>query len=53
MDDFDVVLEMEFLLKDQVIIMLLAKCLVITRSTPTVIQIDFHQLKGLRMISTM
>ena len=37
MDDFDVVLEMEFLLEHQVIPMLLAKCLVIMRSAPIVV----------------
>ena len=51
MDDFDVVLIMEFLLKHQVIIMPAAKCLVITGSTPTVVQIDLRQPKGLRTIS--
>ena len=35
MDDFDVVLRMEFLLEHQVIPMPLAKCLVITGSFPT------------------
>ena len=53
MDDFDVVLEMEFLLEHQVIIMPAAKCLVITGSTPTVVQTDLRQPKGLRTISTM
>ena len=36
-DDFDVVLEMEFLLEHQVIPRPLAKCLVIIGSTPTVV----------------
>ena len=53
MDDFDVVLEMEFLLEHQVIIMPAAKCLMITGSTPTVVQTDLRQPKGLRMISAM
>ena len=44
-DDFDVVLEMVFLLEYQVILMDLAKCLVITGSTLTVVQIDLHQPK--------
>ena len=38
MDDFDVVLEMEFLLKHKVIPIPLANCLVITGSTPTIVQ---------------
>ena len=37
MDDFDVVLEMKFLLEHKVIPMPLAKCLVITGSTPTIV----------------
>ncbi|KAA0057352.1 Asp_protease_2 domain-containing protein [Cucumis melo var. makuwa] len=53
MDDFDVVLEMEFLLEHQVIPMPLAKCLVITGSTPSVVQIDLRQPDGLKMISAM
>ena len=53
MDDFDVVLRMKFILKHQVIIMSSAKCLVITRSTPTIVQTDLRQPKGLRMISVM
>ena len=53
MDDFDVVLRMEFLLEHQVIMMLVGKCLVIPGSTPTVVQTDLRQPKGLRMISTM
>ncbi|KAA0056484.1 putative mitochondrial protein [Cucumis melo var. makuwa] len=36
MDDFEVALEMEFLLEHQVILVPLAKCLVITGSAPTV-----------------
>ncbi|KAA0051405.1 reverse transcriptase [Cucumis melo var. makuwa] len=53
MDDFDVVLEMEFLLEHQVIPMPLAKCLVITRSFPTVVQADIRQPNGFKMISVM
>ncbi|KAA0055406.1 RNA-directed DNA polymerase-like protein [Cucumis melo var. makuwa] len=53
MDDFDVVLEMEFLLKHQVIPMPLAKCLVITGSTPPVVQTDLRPPYGLKMISAM
>ena len=37
MDDFDVVLGMEFLLEHKVIPIPLANCLVITGSTPTVV----------------
>ena len=53
MDDFDIVLGMEFLFEHQVIMMLSAKCLVITGTTPTVVQTDLRQPKGLRMISAM
>ncbi|KAL0545180.1 hypothetical protein IC582_020327 [Cucumis melo] len=53
MDDFDVVLGMEFLLEHQVIPMPLVKCLVITGSTPSVVQTGLHQLNGLKMISAM
>ena len=53
MDDFDVVLGMEFLLEHQVIIMPAAKCLVISGSNPTVVQTDIRQPKGLRTISAM
>ena len=53
MDDFDVVLEMEFLLEYQVIPMPLTKCLVITGSALTVVQTDIHQPNGLKMISVM
>ena len=53
MDDFDVVLGMEFLLEHQVIPMTLAKCLVITGTTHTVVQTEIRQLDGVKMISTM
>ena len=52
MDDFDIVLEMEFLLEHQVILMPLEICLVI-RSAPTVVQTDLRQPKKLRMILVM
>ncbi|TYK18537.1 uncharacterized protein E5676_scaffold119G00360 [Cucumis melo var. makuwa] len=52
MDDFDVVLGMEFLIEHQVIPMPLAKCLVITGSFPTVVQADIHQPNRFKMIST-
>lgn len=47
MDDFDVVLGMEFLLEHQVIPMPLAKCLVITGTTPTVVQTEIRQPDGI------
>ncbi|KAL4018158.1 hypothetical protein IC575_021748 [Cucumis melo] len=53
MDDFDVVLGMEFLLEHQVIPMPLAKCSVITGPTPSVVQTDLRQPDGLKMISAM
>ncbi|TYK07966.1 uncharacterized protein E5676_scaffold265G00940 [Cucumis melo var. makuwa] len=53
MDDFDVVLGMEFLLEHQVIPMLSAKCLVITGSFPTVVPADIRQPNGFKMISAM
>ncbi|KAL4027588.1 hypothetical protein IC575_010758 [Cucumis melo] len=53
MDDFDVVLGMKFLLEHQVIPMPLAKCLVITGPTPSVVQTDLRQPGGLKMISAM
>ncbi|KAA0036510.1 uncharacterized protein E6C27_scaffold17875G00010 [Cucumis melo var. makuwa] len=53
MDDFDVVLGMEFLLEHQVIPMPSAKCLAITGSFPTVVQADIRQPNGFRMISAM
>ena len=53
MDDFDVVLGMEFLLEHKVIPMSLAKCLVITDRNPTVIPTSIKQLGNLRMISAI
>ncbi|KAA0034110.1 uncharacterized protein E6C27_scaffold65G001000 [Cucumis melo var. makuwa] len=53
MDDFDVVLGMEFLLEHQVIPLPSAKCLAIIGSFPTVVQEDIRQPNGFRMISTM
>ncbi|TYK22097.1 reverse transcriptase [Cucumis melo var. makuwa] len=53
MDDFDVLLGMEFLLEHQVIPMPLAKCLVITGPTPSVVQTDLRQLDGLKLILAM
>ncbi|KAA0056135.1 Asp_protease_2 domain-containing protein [Cucumis melo var. makuwa] len=53
MDDFDVVLGMEFLLEHQVISMSSVKCLVITGSFPTVVQADIHLPNRFKMISTM
>ena len=51
MDDLDVVLGMKFLLEHQVIPMPLAKCLVITGTTPTVVQTEIRQPDGIKMIS--
>ena len=53
MDDFDVVLGMEFLLEHKVIPMPLAKCLVITDCNPTVIPASIKQPGNLRMISAI
>ncbi|KAA0056159.1 Asp_protease domain-containing protein [Cucumis melo var. makuwa] len=53
MNDFDMVLGMEFLLEHQMILMPLAKCLVITEFAPTIVQTDIHQPNGLKMISAM
>ena len=53
MDDFDVVLEMEFLLEHQVIPMPSARCLVITGSFPTIVQAEIRQLNGFKKISVM
>ncbi|KAA0053381.1 uncharacterized protein E6C27_scaffold428G00410 [Cucumis melo var. makuwa] len=53
MDDFNVVLGMEFLLEHQVIPMPSAKCLVITGSFPIVVQADIRQPNGFKMISAM
>ena len=50
MDDFDVVLGMEFLLEHKVIPMRLAKCLVITDHNPTVIPASIKQPGNLKMI---
>ncbi|TYK15436.1 uncharacterized protein E5676_scaffold571G00880 [Cucumis melo var. makuwa] len=53
MDNFDVVLRMEFLLEHQVIPMPSAKCLGIIGSFPTVVQADIRQPNGFKMISAM
>ncbi|KAA0049577.1 gag-asp_proteas domain-containing protein [Cucumis melo var. makuwa] len=53
MDDFDVVLKMEFLLELQVIPMPSAKCLAVTGSFPTVVQADICQPNGFKMISAV
>ena len=50
MDDFDIVLGMDFLLKQKVIPMPLTKCLVVTRSNPTIIQTNTRQLKGIKLM---
>ncbi|KAA0039111.1 uncharacterized protein E6C27_scaffold84G002140 [Cucumis melo var. makuwa] len=46
MDNFDVVLGMEFLLEHQVIPMPSANCLAITGSFPTVVQADIHESRA-------
>ncbi|TYK02460.1 uncharacterized protein E5676_scaffold1738G00810 [Cucumis melo var. makuwa] len=53
MDDFDIVLGMEFLLEHQVIPMPSTKCLVVTESFPTIVQADIRQFNGFKMISAM
>ena len=53
MDDFDVVLRMDFLLEHKVIPMPLAKCLVITKRNPTIIPASIKQQDNLRMISAI
>ncbi|KAA0025483.1 uncharacterized protein E5676_scaffold1112G00490 [Cucumis melo var. makuwa] len=53
MNDFDLVLGMEFLLEHQVIPMPSAKCLAITGSFPTVVKEDIRQPNGIKMISAM
>ncbi|KAA0059255.1 uncharacterized protein E5676_scaffold84663G00040 [Cucumis melo var. makuwa] len=53
MDDFDVVLGMDFLLEHQVIPMPSTKCLAITGSFLTVVQVDIRQPNGFKMISSM
>ena len=52
-DNFDVVLGMDFLLEHKVIPMPLAKCLVITNHNPTVIPTSIKQPGNLRMISAI
>ncbi|KAA0063157.1 gag-asp_proteas domain-containing protein [Cucumis melo var. makuwa] len=53
MDDFDVVLGMEFLLEHQVIPMPSAKCLAIIEFFPTVVQVDIRQPNGFKAILAM
>ncbi|KAA0042381.1 uncharacterized protein E5676_scaffold477G00880 [Cucumis melo var. makuwa] len=53
MDNFDVVLRIEFLLEYQVIPMPSARCLVITGSFSTVLQADIRQPNGFKMILVM
>ena len=53
MDNFDMVLGMDFLLEHKVIPMPLAKCLVITDHNPTVIPASIKQQGNLRMISAI
>ena len=53
MDDFDVVMGMEFFLEHQIIPMPSAKCLVITGSFPMIVQSDIRQPNGFKMMSAM
>ena len=53
MDDFDVVLGMDFLLEHKVIPISMAKYLVITDHNPTVIPASIKQQDNLRMISAI
>ena len=53
MDDFNVVLGMDFLLEREVISMPLAKCLVITDHNLTVILASIKQPGNFRMISAI
>ena len=53
MDDFDVVLGMEFLLKHKVILMSLAQCMVVTSDTPSIVQSKIKQPSGVRMVSAL
>ena len=50
MDDFEVVLDMKFLLQHKVIPMPLAQCIVVTSSNLKVIQAKIKQPSGVRMI---
>ena len=52
-DDFHVVLGMDFLLEQKVIPMPLTKCLVITNHNPTIIPASIKQPSNLRMISAI
>lgn len=53
MDDFDVVLGIEFLLEHKVIPMPLTKCLIVTSSNPIVVSADITQPSRVRMISAL
>lgn len=50
MDDFDVMMGMEFLLEHKVIPMPLIKCLIVTRNNPTIVSANIKQPGGGRMI---
>ena len=52
-DDFNIVLGIDFLLEHKVIHMPLVKCLVVIRSNETIIQKNTHQPKGVKMESTL
>ena len=53
MDDFNIVLGMDFRLEYKVILMPLIKCLVVTESNPKIIQKNTHQTRGVNMTSTL
>ncbi|KAA0039512.1 Asp_protease_2 domain-containing protein [Cucumis melo var. makuwa] len=53
MDDFDLVLGMEFLLEHKVISMPSTKCLVIIRYLPTIVRADIRQPNGFKTTSVM
>ena len=49
----DVILGMKFLLEHKIISMASAKCLFITRSSPTIVQTSIKQSNRMKMISTL
>lgn len=53
MDDFEIVLRMDFLLEYKVIPMPPAKGLVIIGSDPTIIQTNTYQPKDVKMMSAL
>ena len=53
MDDFNIMLGMDFLLKHKFILMPLVKGLVVTRFNSTIIQTITHKLKEVKMMSAL